>query len=100
MQKKKKKTAEEFAREGTGNNLMKMIIGKTLARHSLMSEEEYLKEIGFEKSGKTEEEAVRIAIMNVLVEASKEFLECRHKLKMINAVIELIKKGEEGEKHE
>lgn len=96
---KKKKTAEQMAKEHTGDNLLKMIIAKTLARHSLMSEEEYLKEIGFAESGKTEQEAVRIATMNILIEASKQFLEAKHDIKMINALLSIYA-GEEGEKHE
>ena len=73
----KKKTAEERANDHEADNLLNYIIGSTFARHSKLSEEEFLKEIGFENSGKTEDEAVRIAMFNVLTEATNLFIKAK-----------------------
>ena len=82
-----KKTAEQLAAEHTGDNLMNMIIAKTFSRHSKMTEEEFLKDIGFAGSGKTEEQAVRIAVMNVLVETTKQLLMARPSFQTACSVI-------------
>ena len=52
------KRAQQLAEERTADNLMNFIIAKTFSRHAKMTEEEFLKDIGFEGSGKTEDEAV------------------------------------------
>lgn len=83
----KKKTPEQLAQEKTGDNLMSMIIAKTFARHSKMNEEEYLKDIGFEDSGKTEDEAVRIAFMNILVETTKQLLIAKQSFKNASSLM-------------
>lgn len=88
------KTAEQYAAEKTGDNLMNVIIAKTFARHAEMSESEYLKEIGFENSGKTEDEAVRIAFLNVLGAATKEFIQAKQSLTCATAVLKELTKGE------
>ena len=87
MEEKKKKTAEEHAADRDANNLMNFIIAKTFSRHTGLSEEEFLKEIGFEGSGKTEDEAIRIAIFNVLVEATNQFLAAKNSLKSTHALM-------------
>lgn len=83
----KKKSAEQMAKERTGDNLMNFIIAKTFSRHSKMSEEEFLKDIGFENSGKTEEEAVRIAFLNVLVETTKQLIQAKQSFKTASALL-------------
>lgn len=83
----KKKTAEQLAQEKTGDNLMNLIIAKTFSRHAMMSEEEFLKDIGFENSGKTEDEAVRIAFLNVLVETTKQLLQAKQSFKSATALL-------------
>lgn len=83
----KKKTAEQLAQERTGDNLMNFIIAKTFSRHAMMSEKEYLKDIGFENSGKTEDEAVRIAFLNVLVETTKQLLQAKESFKAATALL-------------
>lgn len=89
-----KKTAEQLAAEKTGDNLMNVIIAKTFARHAELSEDEYLKEIGFENSGKTEDEAVRIGFLNVLGAAMKEFLQAKQSLATATALLKELTKGE------
>lgn len=84
---KGKKTAEEMAKERTGDNLMNFIIAKTFSRHAMMNEEEFLKDIGFENSGKTEDEAVRIAFLNILVETTKQLLQAKQSLKTASALL-------------
>lgn len=83
----KKKSAEQMAQERTGDNLMNFIIAKTFSRHSGMSEEEYLKDIGFENSGKNEDEAVRIAFLNVLVETTKQLIQAKQSFKNASALM-------------
>ena len=83
----KKKSAEQMASEHTGSNLMKFIIAKTFSRHTKMTEEEFLKDIGFENSGKTEDEAVRIAFLNVLVETTKQLIEAKQSFKSATALL-------------
>lgn len=84
---KEKKTAEQMAQEKTASNLMDFIIAKTFSRHSKMSEEEFLKDIGFENSGKTEDEAVRIAFLNILVETTKQFIQAKQSFKNATALM-------------
>lgn len=83
----KKKTAEERANDHEANNLLNHIIGSTFARHSKLSEDEFLKEIGFENSGKTEDEAIRIGIFNVLVATTNELLRAKQSIKMASSLI-------------
>lgn len=83
----KKKTSEEMANEHTADNLLNYIIGSTFARHSNLSEEEFLKEIGFENSGKTEDEAIRIAMFNVLVATTNELLKAKNSIKMAHSLM-------------
>lgn len=101
---KEKKSAEQLAQERTGDNLMNFIIAKTFSRHSSMNEEEFLKDIGFEGSGKTEDEAVRIAFFNVLVETTKQLLQAKQSFKNASALMKLYLNGEtiaeEGKKGE
>jgi hypothetical protein len=84
---KKKKTAEERAENHEADNLVNYIIGSTFSRHSNLSEEEFLKEIGFENSGKTEDEAIRIAVFNVLVATTNELLKAKQSIKMAHSLM-------------
>lgn len=86
---KDKKDYEPF-----GDDLMNMIIAKTFSRHAGMTEEEYLQEIGFAGSGKTEDEAVRIAFMNVLVKATKELLAAKQAFITTKETIKMCLQGE------
>ena len=104
MEEKKKKTAEERANNHEAENLLKYIISTTFGRHSQLSEEEYLKEIGFEETGKNESEAVRFAIFNVLTELTSEVLKTRNSLKMAHSLIKtclidekIVKEEKKGE---
>lgn len=83
----KKKTADERAKDQEANNLMNFIIAKTFSRHSKMSEEEFLKDIGFENSGKTEDEAIRIAKFNVIVETMNQLLKAKQSIKMAHSLM-------------
>jgi hypothetical protein len=84
---KGKKSAEERAKDHEADNLMNYIIASTYARHSKLSEEEFLKEIGFENSGKTEEEAIRIGIFNVLVATTNELIRAKNSIKTAHALL-------------
>lgn len=83
----KKKSAEERAENHEADNLMNYIIATTFARHSKLNEEEFLKEIGFENSGKTEDEAIRIAMFNVLVATTNELLKAKQSIKMAHSLM-------------
>lgn len=84
---KKTKTAEERAENHEADNLVNYIIGSTFSRHSQLSEDEFLKEIGFENSGKTEDEAIRIAVFNVLVATTNELLKAKQSIKMAHSLM-------------
>lgn len=84
---KKTKTAEERAENHEADNLVNYIIGSTFSRHSNLSEDEFLKEIGFENSGKTEDEAIRIAVFNVLVATTNELLKAKQSIKMAHSLM-------------
>lgn len=90
----KKKTPEQMAKEHTADNLLNYIIAKTFSRDSKLTEEEFLKEIGFEGSGKTEDQAIRIAIFNVLTESMKQFLMAKKSLENTYKTMELLLKGD------
>lgn len=103
-EKNTKKTAEERANDHEADNLVNYIIASTFARHSKLSEEEFLKEIGFEETGKTEAEAVRISLFNVLTATTNELLKARQSIKMAHSLMEtclidkkIIKEEKKGE---
>lgn len=77
----KVKYAEKCAEERKANSILNAIIAKTYARHAEMSEDEFLKEIGFEGSGKTEDEAVRIAMFNLLIELTNQLIQTKNSLR-------------------
>ena len=83
MEETTQKTVEQKAMKRTANTLLNFIIAKTYARHANLTEEEYLKEIGFEGSGKTENEAFRVALMNLLIETSNKIIDTRKKIQNI-----------------
>ena len=83
MEETTQKTVEQKAMERTANTLLNFIIAKTYARNANLTEEEYLKEIGFEGSGKTENEAFRVALMNLLIETSNKIIDTRKKIQNI-----------------
>lgn len=87
MEEIKKKTAEERANDHEADNLVNYIIASTFARHSKLSEEEFLKEIGFENSGKNEDEAVKIAMFNVLVATTNELFKAKNSIKTAHALM-------------
>lgn len=90
------KKAQQLAEDRTADNLMNFIIAKTFSRHSKMTEEEFLKDIGFEGSGKTEDEAVRIAFLNVLTETTKQLIQAKQSFRNASALMKLYltEKGE------
>lgn len=103
MEEKAKKSAEERAKAHEGNQIMNMIIGKTYARHHGLDTKEYLERIGFKDTGKTEEEAIRIGKLNLMVAMTNELLRARQAFKMVSALLktylvdEDITKEEKGE---
>ena len=94
----KTKTIEEKVMERQANNLLNFIIAKTYARQAKMTEEEFLKDIGFEGSGKTEDEAVRIAFLNVLTETTKQLIQAKQSFRNASALMKLyLTDDEKGE---
>lgn len=96
----KTKTVEEKVMERQANNLLNFIIAKTYARQANMTEEEFLKNIGFEGSGKTENEAFRIALMNVLIALSNKIIDTRQKIQDITQCFKMVLVDEEENKKE
>lgn len=91
MDEGKVKTAEQKAEEKTADKLLEMIIGKTYAEHSNLTEEEYLKAIGFEGVGEGKEaDCNRIATFNVLVAMTKEIIATRQKVQMITGLLQAL----------
>ena len=96
----KTKTVEEKVMERQANNLLNFIIAKTYARQANMTEKEFLKSIGFEGSGKTEDEAFRIALMNVLIALSNKIIDTRQKIQDITQCFKMMLVDEEENKKE
>lgn len=88
-EKKEKKTAEQRANDHEANNLLNMIIAKTYARHSQMTEAEFMADIGFADSGKTEAEAVRVAKFNVIVELTNQLFRAKNSIKMAHGIMKM-----------
>lgn len=84
-----KKSAEELAQEHTAEKLMTFLIAKTFSRHALMNEEEYLKAIGMNDKGLKEEDAVKLAYLNVLTAMTKQFLATKETFKNAMAIMKL-----------
>ena len=85
----KKKTAEQMAEEHTADNLLKYICSETFTRHASLSEEEFLKEIGFDKTGMNEEQAVRYGLYNVIVEKIKTLLLLKNEVANIQSILDI-----------
>ena len=92
------KRAQQLAEQRTADNLMNFIIAKTFSRHAKMTEEEFLKDIGFEGSGKTEDEAVRIAFLNVLTETTNQLIQAKQSFRNASSLMKLyLTDDEKGE---
>ena len=96
----KTKTVEEKVMERQENNLLNFIIAKTYARQTKMTEEEFLKSIGFEGTRKNENEAFRIALMNVLIALSNKIIDTRQKIQDITQCFKMMLVDEEENKKE
>lgn len=94
MKKKFPKPPEQVKKE-THGDILSQIISETFVRHRDLSEEEFLERIGFKDSGMTEDEAVRTAMFNVMVAATKELLQAEGTLNMANAAFRLHILGED-----
>lgn len=70
------------------SNLTRFIIAKTFARHANMTEEEFVKDIGFENV--EEDKAVRVAKINLLVEIMGQLLGLKDSVKRTHAVLKSI----------
>lgn len=81
-----KEPTEEVKKE-RHHNLMNAIIAETFSRHSKLTEEEFLESIGFKDSGKTEEEAIRIAKYNVILAITKEILSLKEKVQFLKGIM-------------
>ena len=86
----KEKKVEQMVNDRTGENLFKFIIAKTFARHASMTEEEFLKDIGYENSGKTEKEATTIAIANLIIETMYELIRAKDSFKLSKNTLKII----------
>ncbi|MEG1582232.1 MAG: hypothetical protein RR334_03685, partial [Clostridia bacterium] len=77
------------ARAENNRNLLNLIVAETFVRHSKLTEGEYLKKIGFDKTNKTEDEAVRISMFNVLLETTKELIKAKGIFNMANNLMKV-----------
>ena len=93
----KKSKAEEMFENKQASKLMNYMILKTYSRHAKLTEEEFLKEIGFEGSGRSEDEAINVAMANVLLEITKKIFEIKDGIRFADAMLK--SKMIEGEKN-
>lgn len=89
---------EQKAKQINGKDIMNYIIASTYARHSKLTEDEFLEAIGYSGSGKTEDEAIRISIVNLLVEMTKVLIMTRQEMNGIKSVVEVSLSATDGEK--
>lgn len=99
------KEVEKMVEEHTADNALNYIISATFARHSKLSEKDFLKEIGYDKTGKTEAQAVRYAKYNVLVQTASRILSIKKIIKDLNDLLTIClldgkEVKEEGEENE
>ena len=90
------KSAAQRASENTFQHLLTFMCGKTFSRHALLSEEEFLKEIGFDPATTTEDDAVRLSLANLLNALSCKALQIQDALKMTRNIA-IIKSGKSEE---
>lgn len=79
--------AEEMLEKKHASKLMEFMFAKTYARHALLSDEEFLKAIGFAGTGKTEEEAIRISKINLMVDLTKRIFALKESVKYMEALL-------------
>lgn len=80
------KSAIQKAEEGTFKHLVVFMCGKTFSRHALLSEEDFLKEIGFDPKETNEADAVRLAKANLLNAISSRVIQIKEALKTTRIV--------------
>ena len=75
--------------------ILNAIISQTMTRDLGLSEEEYLKKIGFGESGKDEVQAHRISMYNIVLEMQKTILSMEREIEKINGTFEafVLEKG-------
>ena len=95
-QENEKTQGEKYAEERKGEQLLNAIIAKTYSRHALMNEKEFLQDIGFGESGKSENEAVRIAISNLLIEMTGTLFKSKNSINYVNEMLKIYLLNEGG----
>lgn len=87
------KILEKRNREHT--SILNQIIAETMMRDLGLSEKEYLKKIGFDKTNKSEIEAHRISMYNIVLDMQKVILSIERQIEMINGTLEafMLEKG-------
>ena len=90
-----KKTAEEKAKQKTIQKLLAFSAAKTFSRHAFLSEEDFVKAIGYE--GEKEDVAVNKSLANLMSDYSVTQMKLKSHLEMIIGIFELTegKKAEE-----
>lgn len=87
MAENKVKTAEEKAKEKTIQKMLAFVSAKTFSRHALLSEEEYVKAIGYE--GEKESVAKCKALANMMSDYSVTIMKIKTNMEMMIGVFEL-----------
>lgn len=82
------------------NNVVNLIVAKTLARHNDLSEADYLKRIGFGNKNVSEEKAVKIARFNIMQELTKAIIELNGRLSLLKETAKLFLTADENDKIE
>lgn len=88
MEENKVKSVEDKAKEKTIQKMLAFISAKTFSRHAFLTEEEFVKEIGYE--GEKEDVAINKAIANLTSDFSVSQMKIKSHLEMMIGIFELI----------
>lgn len=95
-----KKKVKKSIKKGNVSNLLKFIITKTFTRHAFLDEKSYLKEIGFDKIKKSEDEAINMSLMNVLIETTSQLIAIQKTIDLLTASFIVLEQDKDGIKEE
>lgn len=88
MEENKVKSVEDKAKEKTIQKMLAFISAKTFSRHAFLTEEEFVKEIGYE--GEKEDVAINKAIANLTSDFSVSQMKIKSHLEMMIGIFEML----------
>lgn len=101
MENKKNLLDEQKEKMDKKQNMLNLIFAETLTRHSNLTEEEFLKKINFDTQNISEQRAIRIAIFNLCMALTNQFIKARGTFTTAKNILKfhLIDEEEKGEKN-